>query len=76
VSGFEDKSQLFESGPWLVDDSFIPADAIIDGNGQPEAYIPIRSDRIDEPNTKRLREFLHVRTGIIFLKDGSPIKLS
>ncbi|BHI62490.1 hypothetical protein JNE112863_43440 [Escherichia coli] len=76
VSGFEDKSQLFESGPWLVDDSFIPADAIIDGNGQPEAYIPIRSDRIDEPNTKRLREFLHVRTGIIFLKDGSPINLS
>lgn len=75
VDGFEDKSQLFEDDAWITGDSFILVGDIND-DGLPKAYIPIRSDRIDEPDTKRLREYLHVRSGIIFLKGGSPIELS
>jgi len=76
VAGFEDKSQLFEDDAWITGDSFILVDDIIDDDGLPKAYIPICSDRIDEPDTKRLREYLHVRSGIVFLKGGTPIELS
>lgn len=76
VSGFEDKATLFESNELLLDDSYVLADETIDGDGLPEAYLPIRSIRTDEPDTKKLREYLHVRTGIVFLKRGFPIELS
>lgn len=76
VSGFENKAQLFEDSAWLQDDSCILVDEIIDGKGLPEAYIPIRLVRTDEPDTKRLRDYLHEGTGIAFLKGGYPIELS
>ncbi|EPX1416897.1 AAA family ATPase [Cronobacter sakazakii] len=76
VAGFENKEQLFEDDAWLLDDSYILVDEKTDNNDQPEAYIPIRPSRIDEPDTKKLREYLHVHTGIVFLKGGSPIELS
>ncbi|WP_133297761.1 ATP-binding protein, partial [Enterobacter roggenkampii] len=76
VAGFKDEAQLFEDGTWLLEDSYIKLDEIIDGNELPEAYIPIRPSRIDEPDTNKLREYLHARTGIVFLKGGSPIELS
>ena len=75
VAGFEDKSQLFEDDAWLIDDSYFLVDERID-DGLPEAYLPIRSARTDEYDIKRLREYLHARTGIVFLKSGSPIELS
>ena len=76
VSGFKDEAQLFEDGTWLLEDSYIKVDEIIDGNEQPKAYIPIRPSRMDEPDTKKLREYLHARSGIVFLKGSSPIELS
>lgn len=76
VAGFEDETQLFEDGTWIMDGSYFIVDKIIDTNGQPEAYIPIRPVRLDEPDTKKLREYLHARTGIVFLKESIPIELS
>ncbi|HAO0315344.1 TPA: AAA family ATPase [Escherichia coli] len=76
VAGFKDEAKLFEDGAWLLEDSYIKVDEIIDGNEQPDAYIPIRPSRMDEPDTKKLREYLHARTGIVFLKGGAPIELS
>ncbi|MFB5078666.1 ATP-binding protein [Raoultella sp. C349492] len=76
VSGFEDVTQLFEEGAYPPDSSYVIVDEKIDGNEKPDAYIPIRSYRMDEPDTKRLREYLHARTGIVFLKGDSPIELS
>lgn len=76
VSGFEDKAKLFEDDAWLLDDSYVLVDEKIDGAGLPEAYIPIRSIRTDEPDTKILREHLHTSSGIVFLKEGGPIELS
>lgn len=76
VAGFEDIAKLFEDDAWILDDSYFNVDKIIDDKGQPEAYIPIRSSRLDELDTNKLREFLHIHTGIVFLKGGSPIELS
>lgn len=77
VAGFENKAQLFDDDAWLFDDSsYVLVDKKISDNRLPVAYIPIRSTRTNEPDTKKLREYLHTRTGIVFLKGGSPIKLS
>ncbi|NIG34266.1 AAA family ATPase [Pantoea sp. ICBG 828] len=76
VSGFEDVTQLFEEGVWAPDSSYVIVDEKIDSNEQPDVYIPIRPYRMDEPDTKRLRQYLHARTGIVFLKGNSPIELS
>ncbi|MGL5485866.1 MAG: ATP-binding protein [Shewanella sp.] len=76
VAGFEDKTKLFEDDELLLDDSYLLVDEKIDGDELPEAYLPIRSVRTDEPDTKKLREYLHARSGIVFLKGGAPIELS
>ena len=76
VSGFTNKIHLFENSSWLDDHSFISIDQTHESDGLPEAYIPIRSFRLDEPDTKNLRQYLHARSGIVFLKGGLPIELS
>ena len=76
VAGYGNKTQLFKNDEWISDGSYLSVVERGDKNILPEAYIPIRSFRFDEPDTEKLREFLHDSSGIIFLKKGSPIELS
>ncbi|CPR17593.1 AAA family ATPase [Brenneria goodwinii] len=75
VSGYGDKKQLFD-GELLFNGAIVVVDNRVDGDGLPDAYIPIRVSRLDEPNTKKLCEFLHHQSGIVFLKGGRPVALS
>lgn len=76
VANYEDKTQLFEGGVWRSNDSIVLVNERVEGDGLPEAYVPIRSSRIDQPDTKKLRKFLHFRSGIVFLKENHPVSLS
>ncbi|WP_456024665.1 ATP-binding protein [Pseudomonas protegens] len=41
-----------------------------------EVYIPISSDQIGYLNPVEIRRYMHDRSGVVFLKNGTPIKLS
>ncbi|NBN05582.1 ATP-binding protein [Proteus sp. G2665] len=78
VANFTDKKQLVEGDELYFADSIIliNEDEKEKDESLPDAYIPIRQVRIDEPNTKIIRKFLHLHSGVVFLKNNSQMKLS
>ena len=67
---------FFTSTAWLMDTHVDGSFADEDGHSALERYIPITADRVANLNVPVLREHLHARLGVVFLKEGKPIHLS
>lgn len=74
VRGYEDKRRFFVYKPWV--DDIIEITTLVENDGLPDAYVTIRPDGIDELHVDELRQFVHERSGIVFLKNGEPVELS
>lgn len=73
VRNFADEDVFFSKRGFISGDAVIPMSDI---DGTERARIPIDSDRIDYLVPEQLRKYANQSEGVLFLKDGKPVRLS
>jgi energy-coupling factor transporter ATP-binding protein EcfA2 len=69
--------EFFQKKPFGIKHALIEVESAGgEDEARKETYIPISSDLVDELKANELRKRIHDRSGVIFLKKGSPIHLS
>jgi ABC-type Mn2+/Zn2+ transport system ATPase subunit len=65
---------FFDSPKWASD--LIKVEDRAPDSNLPEAYVPILPDEVKDLNVEGLKEHVHDRSSIVFIKNGEPVELS